>query len=438
MPLDLNRYATYKATMWRREFLKTAAALAAGRVALPAPPRKPNVLFLLANGWRAQALETDGDSDLRTPNLELLARQGARFNRLYSACPASSPSRAALITGRYPYASGVTRDHVRLAADQPSIAEQLKAAGYETGFIGQWRLDGPQDPELVPPGPRRHGFEYWAAAGVAPDYQTGLAIDFVKQNRQNPFCLFLAWGSPPHRPRIPQPGAVQLRANVPLGYDTANLAGYYALCSSIDYQAGRLMRAIDEQHLAEDTIVVFTSDYGDMLGSHGLEGANVPFEESLRVPLMVRYPRRMEAGRRHEFPLSNVDLMPTLLGLCGVPSPDGTQGQDLSALLASGQGPHPESVYCLGKLGATAEWRMVVRALDKLVVDRDLNVTHLYNLGTDPYEMENLAQDTAQELKRDALRALLKDWMRRTADRTDPSGLKKRPLNPRHEWQRLT
>jgi arylsulfatase A-like enzyme len=155
------------------------------------------------------------------------------------------------------------------------------------------------------------------------------------------------------------------------------------------------------------------------------------------VPLVVRYPRQIKAGGEYEFPLSNVDLMPTLLGLCGVPLPNDTQGQDLSTLFASGQGAHAESVYCLGNLGAEAEWRMVVRALDKLVVDRDMNITHLYNLGSDPYEMENLAQDATQELKRDALKAVLKDWMRRTADRTDPSGLKKRPLNPRHDWQRL-
>ena len=417
--------------MWpRREFLKTAAGLAAGRAAWPAQARSPNVLFLLASQLRSPALEMDGGSDLRTPNLELLAKQGTRFDRLYAACPVGSPSRAALITGRYPFSSGVIRDAVRLAVDQPSIAELLKSAGYETGFIGQWFLDGFQERDGVPPGPRRHGFHYWAEApvgaeGLESGNQTGLTINFLKQNRQNPFYLFLSWGPAP-RPKVNGRPSVHLRANVPPGYKPDHLASYYAMYSALDDSLGRLMRALDEQHLTEDTIVVFTSDYGDMLGSHGLEGANLPFEESVRVPLVIRYPRQMEAGRRHEFPLSNVDLMPTLLSLCGVPSPDGTQGQDLSALLTSGQGPHPESVYCLGKLGAAAEWRMLVRALDKLVVDRDLNVTHLYNLAPDPYEMKNLAQDATQELKRDALKALLKDWMRRTADRTDPSGLKKR------------
>jgi arylsulfatase A-like enzyme len=430
-----------KQQMWpRREFLKTAV-LAGGRVAWPAETPKPNLLFLLASGWRAPDLEPDPDLDLRTPNLDLLAKQGTRFDRLYASCPVGGPSLAALITGRYPFASGVTRDNVRLPLDQPSIAEQLKAAGYETGFIGQWPLDGGPEP-FVPPGPRRHGFQYWAeqpARGEEsePDYHTGLALDFLKQKRQNPFYLFLSWG-PARRVKIKSGRTVHLRANVPPRYPTDSLEAYYTLCAALDDNAGRLLRALDEQHLAEDTIVVFTSAYGSMLGSHGLEGANVPYEESVRVPLLVRYPRRIRSGGRYEFPLSNVDLMPTLLGLCGVSSPDDTQGQDLSTLLISGQGAHPESVYCLGKLGTSDEWRTIVRALDKLVVDRDLNVTHLYNLGTDPYEQQNLFKDATQELKGDALKALLKDWMRRTADRTDPSGLKKRPLNPRHDLHRLT
>ncbi len=277
------------------------------------PKNNPAERAFCANGWRA-------DPDFQTPNLELLAKQGARFDRLYAVCPAGGPSRAALITGRYPYASGVTRDDVRLPVDQPSIAEQLKGAGYETGFIGQWLLDGAEEPGFVPPGPRRHGFQYWAAFNRGYHYFDSVyfrdkpepihaegfepvlsfcpqAIDFIKQKRQNPFCLFLAWG-PPHPPRTPP-------------------SSYHALCSALDTNAGRLMRALDEQHLTEDTIVVFTSDCGDMLGSHGLEGANVPFEESVRVPLVVRYPREINAGRTYDFPLSNADLMPSVLGLCG-------------------------------------------------------------------------------------------------------------------------
>jgi arylsulfatase A-like enzyme len=164
-----------------------------------------------------------------------------------------------------------------------------------------------------------------------------------------------------------------------------------------------------------------------MLGSQGLEDANVPFEESVRVPLLIRYPRELKAGvQREDILVSNVDLMPTLLSLCGVPVPRDVQGKDLSFALMHGQAGGQESVFAEGKLGAPDEWRMLVRGLDKLVVDSNLEVTHLFNLGQDPFELENLAREISQELKRNELKALLNDWMRRTGDRVDTSGLKKR------------
>ncbi len=326
----------------RREFLMTAAVLARA-----APTRKPNLVFMLARQWQAASLP---------PNLARLARQGIQFERCYTACPSSGPAQAALISGRFPHACGVTRDNVRLPPDQPSIAEQLNQAGYKSAFIGDWFSDGAAQPDL--------------------------AIDLLKQNKQGPSCLMLALGAP------------------------------------LDANVGRIMRVLDEPHLAEDTIVVFTSCHGEMLGE--------PVEKSVRVPLLIRYPRLLPASRKNDFLMSSVDVMPTLLGLCGADIPDAVQGQDLSALIASGKGSRPESIYSEGKLGEPGEWRMVVRGLDKLVVDRDLNVTHLYNLGADPSEMENLARDPAQELRRDEMSALLKDWMRRTGDRMDPSGLKKR------------
>ncbi|HYL76396.1 MAG TPA: sulfatase-like hydrolase/transferase, partial [Bryobacteraceae bacterium] len=311
--------------------------------------------------------------------LDQLAKQGVRFERAYSAYPLSGPARAALITGRFPHACGVTRNGVRLPLDQPSIAAELRSAGYQTGFVGEWGLDGPDKSAAVPPGPRRHGFDTWAAG--SPE---STAIDFLKQTHRNPFFLFLA----------------------------------PAESASIDSAAGRLLRALDEQRLATDTIVLFTSAYG--------ANPNLPFERSVRVPLIVRYPRRLPGGRSIDALISNVDIMPTLLALCGVDIPRSVQGRNLAAWIMGGSGERPESIYSTGKVGSPGEWRMVVRGLDKLVVNSDLDVTHLYNLGADPSEMDNLAHDPVEVLKRDELEALLKDWMRRTGDRMDPSGLQKR------------
>ena len=236
--------------------------------------------------------------------------------------------------------------------------------------------------------------------------------------------------SAPYREaRVRDPKTFRLRPNVPEDLQAqaqAEYGLYYGVCSALDQAIGDLLRALDDQHLAGETIVVFTSDYGEMLGSQGLDEADVPFEEAVRVPLVIRHPRLNAAGRSSDFLVSNVDLMPTLLGFCGAEIPDGVQGRDLSSLISTGQGSRPESIYSVGHLDAADEWRLVVRGLDKLVVDRKLEVTHLYNLGQDAYELENRAEDPLQELKRDELKALLREWMRRTGDGMDPSGLKKR------------
>jgi arylsulfatase A-like enzyme len=398
----------------RRDFLRTAGAFAAaGRLNLGAE-QGPNLLLIEASGWRAN------DPDLTAPNLDRLFSQGIQFDRAYSCCPLQLPSRAALLTGRFPYASGVRGEEGRLPLDQPSFGAELRKAGYRTGFVGQWRLDGTEEAADL----TRHGFDYWSMV---------LGIDFLKQKNSKPFFLFAALDGPQMAPfrgaavRYPKP--FRLRPNVPEDLQAqaqTEYAVYYGLCSALDKSIGDLLATLDEQRLAGETIVVFTSDYGEMLGSQGLDDADVPFEEAVRVPLVIRHPRLNAAGRRSEFMVSNVDLMPTLLGFCGVETPDGVQGRDLSSLVLTGQGDRPESTYSAGHLGAGDEWRLVVRGLDKLVVDRKLEVTHLYNLGQDPYELENRVEDPSQELKRDELMALVRDWMRRTGDGMDPSGLKKR------------
>jgi arylsulfatase A-like enzyme len=439
--------------MERRQFLLGAAGGAAF------PLRPPNVLFILADQWRAQTMPGAGDKQLHAPNLARLAREGVHFDRVYACYPLCSPSRASLITGRFPHSAGVPHNDVPLPQREPSIAAQLREAGYVTGYIGKWHLDGEERPGFVPPGPRRRGFDYWAAfnrghryydsiyfrdtpdeirpAGFEPDYQTALAIDFIRKNKAKPFYLFLSWG-PPHTPRQPpgdwknyyEPSQFQLRPNVPASYEKqARLghAGYYGLCSALDQCLGRILAVLDQENLAADTLLVFTSDHGDMLGSHGLEYKNVPYEEASRIPLLMRYPRKLAAGARQDFLVSNVDLMPTMLAMCGANVPEGVQGRNHASLLQTGKGERPESVFSEGKIGGEGEWRMLVRGFDKLVLDKTGEVSHLYNLSQDPFEQNNLAASRSHMRTRDELLALIGDWQRQLQDGRSPSGLRKRP-----------
>jgi arylsulfatase A-like enzyme len=437
----------------RREFVSSA-----GAALMPPAQRKPNVLFIIADQWRAQTLPAAGDLDLKAPNLARLGAQGVHFTHAYTSNPVCTPARTSMITGKFPHACRMPHNDLQLPLDERCIGDQLKQAGYATGYIGKWHLDGEEKPGFVPPGPRRRGFDYWAAfnrghnyfnsiyfrdtpeplreGGFEPDYQTALAVDFIRKNKKDPFCLYLSWG-PPHTPRTPpartrslyDPAAFHLRPNVPASYEAKarqGYAGYYGLCSALDDNIGRLLSALDENGVADDTIVVFTADHGDMLGSHGLEYKGVAYEESARIPLLLRYPRALKGGVNNGTLISNVDYVPTLLSMCGAAIPPGVQGQDLSQLILTGSGKRPESIYCEGQLSSPGEWRMLVRGFDKLVVDAKLQPTHFFNLAEDPYEQENLLENRSQLRRVDELIAVLKNWMHRTGDRVPYPAARKR------------
>lgn len=423
----------------RREFI--------GAAAQSTLPRRPNLLYILADSWRGQALPMAGDPNLIAPNLARLAREGVYFSRAYTSYPVCCPSRSAILTGKFPHAAGVTRNHSLLPLDQPTMSAVLKTAGYRTGYIGKWHLDGAESPGFVPAG-RRRGFDYWAAYNVAhrhydsvyfrdepvpvrvsgfePDYMTSLAVDFIKQPDPGPFYLYLSLVAP-HAPFTPparhatyNPAKLRLRENVPKDAEQStrrDLAGYYGLCSAVDENLGRLLTALNDRGLADDTIVVFTSDHGHMLGSQGLDEIDLPYEESCGIPFVMRYPRKLKGGEERDLLMSNVDHMPTLLRMCGLESPSSVQGRDLSEIILTGTGDEPASIYAEGRLHSVNEWRMVVRGYDKLVVNSKLKATHLYNLAQDPFEMENLATSTKHFRQRDELLALLNRWRFRTGDR---------------------
>ena len=438
----------------------------------------PNILFVFADQLRYTALGGSGNPDLQTPNLDRLAHDGIVFDGAFSSCPICSPYRAQLITGRYAHTNGVVCNEYRLFDDQTTIAHMLKPHGYKSMYVGKWHLGyGPYTP------PKRYGFDdmyaynnghsyyrinYWhneegpfRMVDYAPRVETDLAIQAIRNRKKNdpdkPFCLFMSWGPPhwnalskerrygdyPQEYNLYDPAEVAVPGNVPLQYrDFARkeIADYYGMVTSLDDCMGRLLEELDGLGLAEDTIVCFSSDHGDHLNSHGmgtpadrwmhhtLTGSKAtPYDESIHIPFILRYPRAVEPLRRTDVPFNSVDVLPTILGLCGLSVPDDVQGTDLSHLARGETGQEPDSVYLqiLGPGWPTRDkwiglWRGI-RTRDYLYArwkDRG-GLRVLYDRRTDALEMHHVVHDSENAAVADRLEARLKRWMEQTRDPFD-------------------
>ncbi len=338
---------------------------------------------------------------------------------------------------------------VRLPVDELSIAEVLGDEGYATGYIGKWHLDGSYRGGFIPPGPRRQGFQYWAANecthsymdtfyyrddpepiyidGYSADGFTDIAIDFIDERVDEPFSLFLSW-APPHNPyhEMPDeydcydPDNIELRTNT-VEAARNDIAGYYGHITALDRDLGRLLDALEEQGIAEDTIVVFTSDHGDMLGAQALQRKQKPWDESIRVPWVMRWPGELPAGLRTDTLINAPDIMPTLLSLMGVDVPDTVQGYDLSLSARNQGGTEPTSAYIANPMPFPGDqheggpWRGVRTKTHTYVEDED-GPWLLYDNESDPYQQTNLIDrpDTAD--LREELHAELVAWMKEIGD----------------------
>ncbi len=413
-------------------------------------PSSPNLLFILADQWRAQALGHAGDPNARTPHLDRLAGESVGFANAVSSCPVCSPYRGSLMTGRHALTHGVFLNDVPLGTQATSIAQAYNAAGYATAYIGKWHLDGSGSRSAFIPRERRQGFQFWKVLECTHDYHRSAyfgdepeklvweGYDAIAQTREaqrylrerkdaRPFALLLAWG-PPHDPyhsAPPEyrtrfdPAKIALRPNVPPELaDRArrDLAGYYAHCAALDACLGELLATLDACGLAESTLVVFTSDHGDMLYSQGQTMKQRPWDESIRVPLLVRHPSRLgRNARRIEMPLATPDLMPTLLGLCGVAIPPTVEGRNLAGIV---RGEEPEVadraalILCAAPFGQWTrghggkEYRGIRTARHTYV--RDLTGPWLlYDNDADPSQQRNLRGDPAHAALAERLDAAL-------------------------------
>jgi arylsulfatase A-like enzyme len=284
-----------------------------------------------------------------------------------------------LMTGKYARNTGITTNIMQgldLALDTAEITfgEVLKSAGYQTAYLGKWHLEQPevnkkesralQDVSgwdaYTPPGPYRQGFDFWHAYNVdndhfdphywgndtirieperwSPDHETDVLLNYLKnRNKEKPFAAFVSW-NPPHSPFVApdtfrllyDTATMKMRPNVTVPDIKEQQRNYYAAVSSIDYNFGRILTFLEENNLDENTWVVFSSDHGEMMGSHGfIKEKTMWYEESIGIPFLIRGPGLTRTGRDNRL-VAVYDFMPTLLGLMGLPIPEDVDGRDLS------------------------------------------------------------------------------------------------------------
>ncbi len=408
--------------------------------------KKPNLVFVFADQWRGQAVGYNGDSNVRTPNIDSLAEESLNLTDATSACPVCSPYRASLLSGLRPLNHGVFVNDVNLAPSRQRLAGEFSRAGYNTAYIGKWHVDGHGRSTYIPE-ERHPGFGYWKAlecthnylesayySGSSPEKrlwngydayaQTEDALRYIESyDDDEPFFMILSWG-PPHAPydlapfetrRIYDPDKIRLRDNVPgAAHAPARelLAGYYAHCTALDKCVGALRDALDRKGIADNTILVFTSDHGDMLGSQGMWKKQNPFDESIRVPFLLRYPERFGRKRRDVGGvfIDAPDIMPTLLSLAGAPPPGDIDGSDLSPLFDDPHAKNPAEMSLLACYHAFGQWRKgkdggphgftgrEYRGLRtrRYTYVRDLDGPWLlYDNSNDPFQRENLIEVSA-------------------------------------------
>lgn len=423
---------------------------------------RPNLLFIFSDQHRATATGFAGNPDVQTPNLDSLAERGVVFSRAVATLPVCSPARACLMTGQYPLKHGVIVNDVPLESDAVCFAEALRRAGYRTGYIGKWHLSGGPWRAFIPPGQRK-GFEFWRACECSHHYnespyhgdepgerlwngydvfaQTDCAIEYINEHADGdrPFALFLAYG-PPHDPYdtapaefrdLYDPDALKLRPNVPESEANSirpKLAGYYAHITAIDEAIGRVVAATEEVGLLENTILVYTSDHGDMLGSHGRWTKEKPWDESVRVPCVLSWPAgQAQAGMHIPQPLGSVDVMPTMLDLCGAEIPPTVEGTSYAPLVRGEPMDCPEGalIECVqpfgswGKIYGGREYRGLRTARYTYVRDRE-GPWLLYDDEEDPCQLSNLCDSPEHRGVQEWLDALLRQHIAARGDRFLP------------------
>lgn len=428
--------------------------------------RKPNVLLIIADDMRADALGAAGNEKIHTPNLDAFAKRSVYFTSATCFVAQCCPWRAMMVTGLAPHQSGYTSIDLQQGkrgqpdgfSDLPTMPGLLRDAGYRTVLVGKWH---------ILPDPWKCGFtevRKWFPEGMGPYSDPKLccgesrkaetvpgfvteifaddAIEFLKTEgagpgwKDRPFFLWLA-STAPHEPCEPTPqrigemykGVISDDLVLP-GIEKGASARwrdkwlpYYCAVTHLDEQVGRVLRTLEEKGLAESTVVIFVSDSGIMMGRRGIDSKVVPYEESVRAPIMVFDPRRgRESARRSAAPVSAIDLPPTILAMAGLKAPATWPGRTLTSLLAGNGDGEIKDAVCEWVDDGSKQWgkwayRSIYDGRWKLIVWAEKGKKpELYNVEADPHEEHDLFADPGQKERLTDLKGRLRERLKASAD----------------------
>ena len=435
--------------------------------------KKPNLLFVFTDQQSFDMLGCYGNKQIKTPEIDDFAKEGVLFNHCVSNSPTCTPMRGILLTGQHALNSGAIINDLQIVPGNGNyFAEVLSAAGYHTGYIGKWHLYGGDRYRPIPAGPFRYGFNdlflsnnctvdfsrensfFWNEKGEKEKYndwewygQTKQAVDYIADHADEPFALFLSWhpphnwdgfngyGAPEDMLALYNPDSIKVRAGT---RDTPEVRkmykGHMALCSSIDSSFGNLLDILEEKDIKDETIIVFTSDHGDFLTSYNqFWHKSEPQAVSCRVPLIIRYPEKLES-RRSDLIFSTFDFMPTLLGLMGLECPKTCQGQNLTEAIYHKD---DEAVSSTPLYQYYNNWRGIYTrdytyAFSLSPNDETDTISNcLYDRTADPLEQQNLFKSSDHQALKAALHEQTLVWMEKFGDHgTERTSVLKQIMSP--------
>jgi len=450
--------------MQRRQFLGTLAAAAGGAYGQRA--RRPNLVFVLVDDLRWDALGHAGHPFVKTPNIDRVAREGAIFENAFVTTPLCSPARGSFLTGQYVRTHGVrgNGDNGALSHKMTTFPRLLHDAGYATAYVGKWHMGNDDSP--------RPGFDRWvsfrgqgvyddpplnidgqqvAGKGYVTDLLSDHAAEFIrKQTAAKPFCVYLAHkaihgpftpasrhaglfadaairrsanaqddlaGKPMLRRELPAaaPAKKAGKKKGPVGPGDELVRNQLRCLTSIDEGLGRVLQALEETKALENTLVIFTSDNGYFWGEHGLGDKRAAYEESIRIPMVARYPALIKAGTRVSGMVLNIDIAPTMLAAAGLKAHPQMQGRSMLPLFAGKTKGWREHFLCEyfmeQNFARVASWEAVRTSRYKYVHYLDLkDMDELYDLQADAGEMKNLIGEASAKGTLASMQKLLETY----------------------------